>query len=323
MSSGSTALKSWSPLSGDSHHYARYEANDGTQKITAGGGGAFLHPTHHLVDPLNVPTEPTFEHTKRYKLKKTYPDRNTSRWLSFGALALPWRNPTFMLIPAILYLVLGFASQFAIRTLKEEADFDKALRDLQGSDVLATLTHPVSIVMLLVLGAVLIGFAKPWAGASRGWKKLAAKGVMGATHLLIHIVSFILVALIVVDGAAALAHGSAFFALNAVLLGLAGSVIGSLALGLYLALWCLPGGARGTHGNEAFSAVSYGRYKNFLRMRIDRDGLTIYPIGLDRANEDWDLDAKATTKDASWIKPRGGELDARLIEPPIVVRGRP
>ncbi len=229
-----------------------------------------------------------------------------------------------MFIPAILYLVLGFASQFAIRTLKQEEDFDKALRDLRGSDVLATFAHPVSIVMLLVLGALLFGFAKPWARASRGWKKLAAKAVMGATHLLIQIVLFIFVALIVVDRAAALAHGSAFFALNAVLLGLAGAVIGSLALGLYLALWCLPGGARGTHGNEAFSAVSYGWYKNFLRMRIGADGdLTIYPIGLDRANTKWELDPNAATKDASWIRPRSGELGARLIEPPIVVRGRP
>jgi len=33
-------------LAGDLHHYRRHEAADGTQKITSGGGGAFLHPTH-------------------------------------------------------------------------------------------------------------------------------------------------------------------------------------------------------------------------------------------------------------------------------------
>jgi hypothetical protein len=35
-------------ISGDTHHYSRYVAEDGTQFITSGGGGAFLHPTHHL-----------------------------------------------------------------------------------------------------------------------------------------------------------------------------------------------------------------------------------------------------------------------------------
>ena len=34
-------------IAGDLHHYRRHEAQDkSTQKITAGGGGAFLHPTH-------------------------------------------------------------------------------------------------------------------------------------------------------------------------------------------------------------------------------------------------------------------------------------
>ena len=33
-------------IAGDLHHYRRHEAEDRTQKITAGGGGAFLHPTH-------------------------------------------------------------------------------------------------------------------------------------------------------------------------------------------------------------------------------------------------------------------------------------
>ena len=30
------------------HYYSRYEEEDGRQLITAGGGGAFLHPTHQL-----------------------------------------------------------------------------------------------------------------------------------------------------------------------------------------------------------------------------------------------------------------------------------
>jgi hypothetical protein len=40
-------------LSGDTHHYSRYESAD-TQFITSGGGGAFLHPTHHLEQSVSL-----------------------------------------------------------------------------------------------------------------------------------------------------------------------------------------------------------------------------------------------------------------------------
>jgi hypothetical protein len=42
-------------IAGDSHHYARYVAQDiGTNFITSGGGGAFLHATHDLRTELEI-----------------------------------------------------------------------------------------------------------------------------------------------------------------------------------------------------------------------------------------------------------------------------
>ena len=38
-------------LTGDLHFYKRHENAEGVQKITSGGGGAFLHPTHAPEDP--------------------------------------------------------------------------------------------------------------------------------------------------------------------------------------------------------------------------------------------------------------------------------
>ena len=35
-------------LAGDLHLYARYTSANGESKIIAGGGGAYLAPTHHL-----------------------------------------------------------------------------------------------------------------------------------------------------------------------------------------------------------------------------------------------------------------------------------
>lgn len=48
--------KIYAVFSGDSHHYCRYSSDiSNTEFVTAGGGGAFLHPTHQLKNNiLNV-----------------------------------------------------------------------------------------------------------------------------------------------------------------------------------------------------------------------------------------------------------------------------
>ena len=49
-------------LTGDLHFYKRHENAEGVQKITSGGGGAFLHPTHapktHVLRDGFVPDSP-------------------------------------------------------------------------------------------------------------------------------------------------------------------------------------------------------------------------------------------------------------------------
>jgi hypothetical protein len=88
-------------------------------------------------------------------------------------------------------------------------------------------------------------------------------------------------------------------------------------MGAYLALCCA---FLRAHGNEAFSAMGLTRHKNFLRMHIDDQGrLTIYPLGIDRSNDDWRYRPDAAA-DASWLAPADPErLRPKLIEGPIVV----
>ena len=85
-------------ISGDSHHYARYRSDTGREKITAGGGGAFLSATHALEKEVDVPTAPDGD-LSRHELQRCYPDAQTSRRLGWRALALPFRNPSFMWVP--------------------------------------------------------------------------------------------------------------------------------------------------------------------------------------------------------------------------------
>ena len=99
-----------------------------------------------------------------------------------------------------------------------------------------------------------------------------------------------------------------------------GALVGGMLWGLY---WVLTGLIARMHGEDAFAALRIKNYKNFLRLKVERDKLTIYPLGIDRVPgpDDW-LNA-----------PRGGgampnntklipvkPINVRLIEDPIVIQ---
>jgi hypothetical protein len=83
-------------LTGDRHHYARYESPDGPPLVTCGGGGAFLSSTHHLPGTLHPAWQPWAEDSTsaRYELEKAYPTKAQSRQLVATPrfLAAGWRN---------------------------------------------------------------------------------------------------------------------------------------------------------------------------------------------------------------------------------------
>ena len=78
-------------LSGDSHHYARYvRARTGVSYVTAGGGGAFTHPTHHLPRTIELPTPYDGDASTLTLADEdgpgVFPSKRRSRW------SLIWRN---------------------------------------------------------------------------------------------------------------------------------------------------------------------------------------------------------------------------------------
>ena len=172
-------------LSGDSHHYARYENPEtGSQKITAGGGGAYLAPTHKLPNTLQLPddtertaggrTAPRFV---TYRRRARYPSGADSRRLSRRLLTRPWRifgNRTFYLLPAVVYLFAARAVNDAERVfLEREAGQPFTLQPL--------------IVCALILVAVTAGLHAFAMDARRtsSWRRWLAT----AGHLLLHLVA--------------------------------------------------------------------------------------------------------------------------------------
>lgn len=309
-------------LSGDSHHYAHYVAADGTHKVTAGGGGAFLHPTHDLDDTVEIQVDPADENTKRpYQLTACYPDRRASRKLAWGAIGLPFRNPSFMTVPGIMYALLGWASQFSLLALERE---DQALAEAAPSfgwqDVAVGLgRNPISILLILVFAAALIGFAKPPHQWAENPARLVAKVVMGLFHTALHLVALVLVGLLTVKLVSGFADGGWFTFWLLLAMIVLGGAVGGLVTGLYLVISNVVPGLD-AHGNETFSAMRLTTYKNLLRLHVDTAGvLHVYPLGVRRSVKRWRLDPNGSTE-APWLAPEGEPPVAHLIEPPFAVQ---
>jgi hypothetical protein len=99
-----------------------------------------------------------------------------------------------------------------------------------------------------------------------------------------------------------------------------GAMVGGTLWGLY---WVLTGLFGRMHAEEAFAALRIKNYKNFLRLKFEKDKLTIYPLGLDRmpGPDDW-LNApkgKANPLPSRSKLIAARPIDLRLIENPIVI----
>nr|BFF22415.1 hypothetical protein GCM10025732_03800 [Glycomyces mayteni] len=84
---------------------------------------------------------------------------------------------------------------------------------------------------------------------------------------------------------------------------------GTWLVGLYLVV----ANRLGVNANELFAGMSVIDQKCFLRIRVDAEGATVYPIGIDRVGRRWAADPDGSETD-SWIKPVEA-LKPRLIEP--------
>lgn len=299
-------------LSGDSHHYSRFVEGD-CQYITAGGGGAFLHPTHQLVEkefdwkfpPPGV--KPTGQAKYRRKIlfgrnsetgqPAMFPDQKTSFRLTFRNLAFAALNWQYA-------ATLGVACFFFAWLLQAQA---KVL----GSSLSATLAEPPSFIdsVYAYLGLL---WVSPWPlvlvlAASSGYYYLADfpsywRFVVGALHALVQAVAVLLASCLLARWMDGIATVWLILAI-----GVVGGVLAATILGLYFLVSL---NLFGRHWNEAFSALRIEDYKCFLRLRIQPDGaLRIYPVGLARVPRDDGSDP-----------PRNPPLHPHLIEKPIEMR---
>ncbi|HWK37342.1 MAG TPA: hypothetical protein VNR88_00350 [Hyphomicrobium sp.] len=303
-------------VAGDLHHYSRYQsAETGASFITAGGGGAYFSPTHYLSDTrtLTASTGKKIELDIRCKVKdgentgepSCWPSRGQSRWLSLSTLGFPFRNYGYSVALGAIYWVMIWmfsTTPYGNMTVGETMLYDPNFHWWPGIFMLAPLAAATNVVLgiwCLGLWVVLYGYADgAWGGK--------VKALLGTLHWLAHIAMMVALYYAVsyfsfwmVDtvwpqaremlqnldlrtspDVRELLRTIVIFPLTMIFLG---GIAAGFVWGTYLTLSCF----LGLHCDQAFASMAIPDFKNFLRMKIEPNKLTIYPIGLRRTPRRW------------------------------------
>ncbi len=308
-------------ISGDLHHYSRYVAKEaGTNFITAGGGGAFLHPTHHLNDTIVTSwtkTKQTLEigrDTDANGTKKAfYPPQDASRRLALGNFKFVFKNWDFCLVLGTLYWICALL-MLAWSGYGESGGTSTFLSRV-GNQVISLLSTPIFVLVIIAFFAIFY-LATDIKSAFRKWIALTAHTL---AHLTLVVIGTAFVSILVVGLKSVFFLGEIlyFFALGfgMLLLGFIGGVVWGLYLTVVSWFW-------GDHANDAFSAMRLDSYRHFIRLKIGSNKITIYPIGIDKSPKrgDWEFNDSYEngSQDIPVIVPKIN-LEQHLIEDPIVI----
>jgi len=319
-------------ITGDFHHYSRYEEfktySNGTVSkeyinhlITAGGGGAFLHPTHNLPETLKDLDNPDVQMLKNTqpngkdpKRMAVFPSIKDSRRLSWNVLLFPFNNPAFLCTMAAIQLALAWLLQSG-SFFERNGDFMHQL-SAAGSfsatiDIIlhGLYTSPGVLFLCLVILGGMYQFADAYRG--KGYQFL---GFLHGFFQLSNMFFFIWM-LSVLNIKRWGIENDLWFSVVYFFEIFVGAIAGSFIFGIYLWLCnCL----LGLHDNESFSSLAHTGYKNFLRFHIDKNGnLEIYPIGITKVATNWKpSEDKGEKMTFHTDKP----AQYHLIEEPIIIK---
>jgi hypothetical protein len=312
-------------LAGDLHHYAHYQPTvpDIPQRITCGGGGAYLLGTHMLKKELKFSVA---NQSQTYVQQEIYPDDKLSKSLRNRAWRLPTRNFAFCGLLAGLYLMfvwmLQSASKMAARS-RDELSLMEKLSDMapcwagirQAAEwVWAVAAHSPSSSLFAV--AIVAGTG---VFSSHGAKRMRNGAfALGALHGVLHLV--LAIALLWALGWLNLQaprhfgftpdpdHWLQVLAFIAETL-LLGGTLGGLLFGIWIVA---ANAAFRLHGEEVFSSQRIDDHRCFLRMHFGADGLAVYPMKIEKICRRWklgaliDLERRKGASWQVWAKPGSG-----------------
>ncbi|MGH6842124.1 MAG: hypothetical protein ACREDV_08550, partial [Methylocella sp.] len=298
-------------IAGDSHHYARYEGQGEDGKyhlITCGGGGAFLHGTFGLPKTLELKRFAGLDFDRKKEVPK--PEQSEKMCGSVFLKLLP-KNPGFAVAMGVIYLIYSWFLQAASETL-DTLEWNKpastlfaylradhciswkpwALPDIDWQNFFSQRTPCSKVfwawgdivlrdpVVFLFSAAIIFGCVKfAVASKRKGAGRLITAGTAVAGFL--HGIAHIALALVLIKFAAFYIPWDLAVYPAVVLIG---AFPGSLLFALYL--W-LAHKTIGAHDQEVLSTQAIEKYKCFARFHVNKDKMTIYPIGLEEVCRRW------------------------------------
>ena len=282
-------------LSGDLHHYARYEDKKGNHKITSGGGGAYVHPTHNLPESIS---ELGTQRKNKFFLKKVFPSVRDSKKLLFKNLLFPVTSFKLSMFFAALYFIIGTSLNLTIRNsrISEAISIETIVEE--------TLQSPALILLsILVYSLCKFTDSNPYNNKFTIYTYLAFGGIHSFLQAFCIVLSYYFILSWYPTGE----EGLSWIVISFIMAGV-GLIVPGTLFGIYLTLSNL---LLKNHDNEAYSSLRWKGYKNFLRLHITSKELTIYPIGVKNVPK-WELENGNT-----FIP--NHEIDCHLIEDPIVI----
>lgn len=296
-------------LAGDLHHYAHYvHCENGRQyhKVTSGGGGAFLHPTHNLKAELDL-------REGEFKLQKTFPSKRESEKLAFWNLLFPLFNRQFAVFMGSFYLLFAWILQEATKGntstfMQGVSHYPITMAGFMDfmNDIFKILLINPSVVF--VIAAVILGVTFFTDSKSCKGKYI---WIIGMLHGVVHIVNgFFLIWVFALLTYPLPIHLFFKILMLTAEIFIVGGLTGCLVMGAYLLLANL---IFGIHDNEAFSAIKWNGYKNFLRLHITAEALSIYPIGVHKTAK-WKKSGDMYTPDK--------EVQTKLVDEVITIRSK-
>jgi hypothetical protein len=301
-------------LTGDLHHYSRYAQDLGegedrrvTQLITAGGGGAFTHPTHFLKEDMTLGTlgKTGWAGRASAALKASYPTPSQSKGLA-------WWNLLFPVLSLHMLLFLGVFHLFTTWCLQsggwnDETFLDQVASVKDSGEYLSMICRnikfsPGVVILNVLLVFGLYKFADVTAGTK--WLNSLVGFFHGVVQLLIFyfiIWGFVVVNTKMLHALEVTPECRSFWQITlfSVEMVVIGGAVAALAFGLYLLFGTL---VLKNHATEAFSSFRWTGYKNFLRIHITPSKATVYAVGIRKVATQW---AEQTTdKYASRFKPK-------------------
>lgn len=289
-------------LSGDTHHYSRYVADDGnTQFVTSGGGGAFLHPTHQVEASVDLDRKADGYTWLNNQIKKlalgsdgqgreaVYPSKADSLSMLAGNFGFAAYNPAFAMVLGSLYWLVALAGSFL----------------------------PVDIYYI----APALFFAGFWAYTRKQEGAGAKIWLVSAVNGLAHCLGVLLTAAIVSWFNGRFVDLGAWPRLSFWLYGAEMTAVGGLIAGTLFGVYLyVTSRWLNMNHNDAFSSMRRDSHRHFLRLRIQDDKITVFPVGLTKIprRDEWRVNAANLGTPSPAYVPEPG-LAPHLIEQPFSV----